>query len=101
MILEARRSYRERRARYFRTLGDALAAQEQWPASRKEYRRALGIEFIPGLTDPERFGADPADAFTIVAPSLPGYGLSFTPGQERFGIEAIADCFAALMSDAL
>jgi tetratricopeptide (TPR) repeat protein len=50
MILEARRSYRERRARYFRALGDALAAQEKWPASRKAYRRALGIEAIPGLT---------------------------------------------------
>ncbi len=50
MILEARKSYRERRARYFRTLGDALAAQEKWPASRKAYRRALGIGPIPGLT---------------------------------------------------
>ncbi len=50
MILEARRSYRGRRARYFRTLGDTLAAQEKWQASRKAYRRALGIEVIPGLT---------------------------------------------------
>ncbi len=49
MILEARKSYRERRARYFRTLGDALAAQEKWAASRKAYRRALDIEAIPGL----------------------------------------------------
>ena len=24
------------------------------------------------LTDPARFGADPDDAFTVVAPSLPG-----------------------------
>jgi hypothetical protein len=23
---------------------------------------------------------------------LPGYTLSFTPGQARFGVEAIADC---------
>ena len=50
MILEARKSYRERRARYFRTLGDALAAQEKWPASRKAYRRVLGIEAVPGLS---------------------------------------------------
>ena len=34
-------------------------------------------------------------------PSLPGYGLSFTSGQARFGIEAIADCFAELMTDVL
>ena len=25
---------------------------------------------------------------------LPGYGLSFKPGQRRFGAEGIADCFA-------
>ena len=49
MILEARNSYRERRARYFRTLGDALAAQEKWPASRKAYHRSLDIEAAPGL----------------------------------------------------
>ena len=43
MILEARLAYRERRARYFRTLGDALAGQKQWRASRKAYSRAVGI----------------------------------------------------------
>jgi pimeloyl-ACP methyl ester carboxylesterase len=73
-----------------------LLLSHGWPGSVFEF-----MELIPRLTDPERFGADPADAFTVVAPSLPGYGLSFTPGQERFGIEAIADCFAALMSDVL
>jgi microsomal epoxide hydrolase len=73
-----------------------LLLSHGWPGSVFEF-----LELIPRLTDPERFGADPADAFTVVAPSLPGYGLSFTPGQERFGIEAIADCFAALMSDVL
>jgi microsomal epoxide hydrolase len=34
----------------------------------------------------------------VVAPSLPGYTLSFKPGQPRFGVEEIADCFAELMS---
>ena len=43
MILEARLVYRERRARYFRTLGDALAGREQWRASRKAYSRAVGM----------------------------------------------------------
>ena len=43
------------------------------------------------LTDPARFGGDPADAFTVIAPSLPGYGFSFAPGQPRFGIAEIAD----------
>ena len=53
------------------------------------------------LTDPDRFGGDPADSFTVVAPSLPGYGLSFSPGQPRVGVEEIADCFASLMTDVL
>jgi pimeloyl-ACP methyl ester carboxylesterase len=67
-----------------------------WPGSVFEF-----LELIPRLTDPARFGGDPADSFTVVAPSLPGYGLSFTPGQPRFGIEEIADCVAELMRDAL
>jgi pimeloyl-ACP methyl ester carboxylesterase len=67
-----------------------------WPGSVFEF-----LELIPRLTDPARFGGDPADAFTIVAPSLPGYGLSFKSGQPRFGIEEIADCVAELMHGAL
>jgi microsomal epoxide hydrolase len=67
-----------------------------WPGSVFEF-----LELIPRLTDPARFGGDPADAFTVVAPSLPGYGLSFKPGQPRFGVEEIADCVAELMHGAL
>jgi pimeloyl-ACP methyl ester carboxylesterase len=59
------------------------------------------LELIPRLSDPARFRGDPADAFTVVAPSLPGYGLSFTPGQPRFGIEEIADCVTELMRNTL
>ncbi len=53
------------------------------------------------LTDPQRFGGDASDAFTVVAPSLPGYTLSFTPGQPRFGCVEIAEVFASLMTDVL
>jgi pimeloyl-ACP methyl ester carboxylesterase len=67
-----------------------------WPGSVVEFHKIL-----PMLTDPARFGADPADAFTVVAPSLPGYTLSFAPGQKRFGVEAIAETFAELMTDVL
>ena len=67
-----------------------------WPGSVFEF-----LELIPRLTDPAHFGGDPADAFTVVAPSLPGYGLSFKPGQPRFGIEEIADCVAELMHNVL
>ena len=73
-----------------------LLLSHGWPGSVFEFRR-----LIPMLTDPARFGGDPADAFTVVAPSLPGYTLSFRPGQPRFGIEEIADCFAELMTGVL
>ena len=63
-----------------------------WPGSVFEF-----LDLIPRLVDPARFGGDAQDAFTVVAPSLPGYGLSFAPGQKRFGIEEIADLMAELM----
>jgi microsomal epoxide hydrolase len=54
-----------------------------WPGSILEFHK-----LIPLLTE----------RFTVVAPSLPGYTLSFKPGQKRFSVEEIADCFAELMS---
>lgn len=73
-----------------------LLLSHGWPGSVFEF-----LEIIPRLTDPARFGGDPADAFTVIAPSLPGYGLSYAPGQPRFGVEGIADCFADLMTNVL
>ena len=73
-----------------------LLLSHGWPGSVVEFNR-----IIPMLTDPARFGGDAADAFTVVAPSLPGYTLSFTPGQPRFSAEHIADIFAQLMRDVL
>jgi pimeloyl-ACP methyl ester carboxylesterase len=73
-----------------------LVLSHGWPGSVVEFGR-----LIPMLADPARFGADPADAFTVVAPSLPGYTLSFKPGQKRFAVEEIAATFARLMTDVL
>ena len=73
-----------------------LLISHGWPGSVLEFHK-----IIPMLTDPARFGGDPADAFTVVAPSLPGYGFSFRPNQPRFGVSEIADAFAALMTDVL
>jgi microsomal epoxide hydrolase len=63
-----------------------LLLSHGWPGSVFEFHK-----LIPML----------AEEFTVVAPSLPGYTLSYKAGQERFGVEAIAGAFAALMSDAL
>lgn len=73
-----------------------LLLSHGWPGSVFEF-----LDLIPRLTDPARFGGDERDAFTVVVPSLPGYGLSFEPMQPRFSIEQIADCFAELMTDVL
>ncbi len=73
-----------------------LLLSHGWPGSVFEF-----LDIIPRLTDPARFGGDPADAFTVIAPSLPGYGLSFAPGQPRFSLEMIAECFAELMTGVL
>jgi pimeloyl-ACP methyl ester carboxylesterase len=73
-----------------------LLLSHGWPGSVWEFHK-----LIPLLTDPARFGGDPADAFTVIAPSLPGYALSFSPGQRRFGVSAIAQTFQRLMRDVL
>jgi pimeloyl-ACP methyl ester carboxylesterase len=73
-----------------------LLLMHGWPGSVYEF-----IDIIPRLTDPARFGGDPRDAFTVIAPSLPGYGLSFKPGQKRFILQDIAACLHDLMTDVL
>ena len=73
-----------------------LLLSHGWPGSIVEFQR-----LIPLLTDPARFGGDPVDAFTVVAPSLPGYTFSFRPNQPRFGVVEIADLFARLMTEVL
>lgn len=73
-----------------------LLLMHGWPGSVFEF-----MQIIPMLTDPASFGGDPADAFTVIAPSLPGYGLSFAPNQKRFGTADIADCMAELMVNVL
>jgi microsomal epoxide hydrolase len=70
-----------------------LLLSHGWPGSVFEFHK-----IIPMLTDPARFGGDAADAFTVVAPSLPGYTFSFRPGQARFSVEQIAEAFAELMT---
>ena len=67
-----------------------------WPGSVFEF-----LDIIPRLTDPARFGGSAQDSFTVVAPSLPGYGLSFRPGQRRFTVPDMAACLHALMTDVL
>jgi microsomal epoxide hydrolase len=63
-----------------------------WPGSVFEF-----LDLIPRLTRPQDFGGRAEDAFTVVVPSLPGYGLSYAPGR-RFGVEQMSEVLAALMA---
>ncbi|MEG8041996.1 epoxide hydrolase [Sphingomonas sp. LR59] len=47
-----------------------------WPGSFVEME-----QLIPLLADPGAHGGDPADAFHVVVPSLPGYGFSPAPTE--------------------
>ena len=64
-----------------------------WPGSVAEFLKVIGP-----LTDPAAHGGDPADAFHVVAPSMPGYGFSDKPREPGFGPEQIADVNAKLMA---
>lgn len=48
-----------------------LILSHGWPWTFWEYRKVIGP-----LSDPGAHGGDPADAFDVVVPSLPGYGFS-------------------------
>ena len=57
-------------------------------------------KIIPMLTDPARFGGDPADSFDVIVPSLPGFGFSDIP-QQRITLDRTAELWARLMTDVL
>jgi pimeloyl-ACP methyl ester carboxylesterase len=64
-----------------------------WPGSVVEF-----LEVIGPLTDPAAHGGDPADAFHVVCPSLPGYGFSDRPAETGWGPRRIASAWAELMA---
>jgi pimeloyl-ACP methyl ester carboxylesterase len=67
-----------------------------WPGSFYEVHKIIGP-----LTDPAAHGGDPADAFDVIAPSLPGFGFSPHPGTPGINPTAIADLFHQLMTEVL
>jgi pimeloyl-ACP methyl ester carboxylesterase len=70
-----------------------LVITHGWPGSVVEFLKVLGP-----LTDPRAHGGDPADAFHVVVPSLPGYGWSEAPTATGWGVDRIALAWDALMS---
>jgi pimeloyl-ACP methyl ester carboxylesterase len=63
-----------------------------WPDSFWRYTKV-----IPLLTDPGAHGGDPADAFDVVVPDMPGYGYSDRPAGPPLDTIAVAGLWARLL----
>ena len=70
-----------------------LVLNHGWPDSFWRYSKV-----IPLLTDPGAYGADPADAFDVVVPDMPGYGYSDAPTGPPLDSIGVAGLWAQLMS---
>jgi pimeloyl-ACP methyl ester carboxylesterase len=64
-----------------------------WPGSIVEF-----MDIIAPLTDPRSHGGDPADAFHVIAPSMPGFGFSGPTHETGWDMSRIARAWAELMS---
>ena len=73
-----------------------LVVTHGWPSSIFEM-----YKIIPLLSDPGSHGADPADSFDVVVPSMPGYGFSDRPAHRGMNIQRIADLWTKLMIEGL
>lgn len=69
-----------------------LVVTHGWPGSFFEFHALLDR-----LCDPAAFGCDPADAFDVVVPSLPGFGFSQAPTEAGTSAFQVADLWASLM----
>jgi len=63
-----------------------------WPGSVAEF-----LDVIGPLTDPGAHGGDPADAFHLVIPSIPGYGFSGPTDGTGWTTARVAKAWTELM----
>jgi pimeloyl-ACP methyl ester carboxylesterase len=64
-----------------------------WPGSVVEF-----LDVIGPLSDPRAHGGDPADAFHLVIPSIPGYGLSGPTREAGWTTSRVARAWTELMA---
>ncbi len=67
-----------------------------WPWTFWDFHK-----LIRPLSDPASYGGDPADAFDVVVPSLPGYGFSSPLTRSGINAEKTGDMWVTLMRDVL
>jgi pimeloyl-ACP methyl ester carboxylesterase len=70
-----------------------LVLSHGWPDSFWRYSKVISM-----LTDPGAHGADPADAFDVVVPDLPGFGYSDRPTGAPLNSIDVAALWAHLMT---
>ncbi|MEU8202752.1 epoxide hydrolase family protein [Streptosporangium sp. NPDC049046] len=70
-----------------------LVLTHGWPGSIVEFTKVIGP-----LTDPRAHGGDPADAFHVVAPSIPGFAFSGPTRETGWDLRRVARAWAELMS---
>ncbi|MCP9622789.1 epoxide hydrolase 1 [Nocardia otitidiscaviarum] len=63
-----------------------------WPNSFVEFTKSIGM-----LTDPQRNGGDPAHAFHVVIPSVPGFAFSEAPRELGMSPRRVAEMWVELM----
>jgi pimeloyl-ACP methyl ester carboxylesterase len=64
-----------------------------WPGSIVEMLKVIGP-----LSDPTAYGGEAGDAFHVIVPSIPGYGLSDRPAETGWDPEHIARAWHQLMT---
>jgi pimeloyl-ACP methyl ester carboxylesterase len=64
-----------------------------WPGSIVEF-----LDVVEPLTHPEDHGGAAADAFHVIAPSLPGYGFSEPTRTTGWDVPRVAGAFVELMA---
>jgi microsomal epoxide hydrolase len=69
-----------------------LVITHGWPGSIVEF-----VNIIGPLTDPVAHGGNPADAFHLVVPSIPGYGFSGPTQDTGWNVGRIARAWDELM----
>ncbi|MDM2420307.1 epoxide hydrolase [Mycobacteroides abscessus] len=70
-----------------------LVLSHSYPTSFTEFLEASKL-----LADPSSYGGDPADAFHVVIPSLPGFVFSSPLSAQGWNLERTASAFGELMS---
>ena len=69
-----------------------LVMTHGWPGSVSEF-----LDVVGPLSDPAAHGGDPADAFHVVCPSIPGYGWSGPTRESGWDVRRVALAWKVLM----